>query len=57
MANCITITKQVHYDKNYIKTDKKSVGGSVFYVLPTTIGKVIITNEVTEEQVDEILKR
>ncbi len=43
--------------KGYIKTDKKSVAGSVFYVLPTTIGKVIITNEVTDEQIDEILKR
>lgn len=43
--------------KSYIKTDKKSVAGSVFYVLPTAIGKVIITNEVTEEQIDETLKR
>jgi 3-dehydroquinate synthase len=43
--------------KSYIKTDKKSVAGSVSYVLPTTIGKVIITNEVSEEQIDEILKR
>lgn len=43
--------------KSYIKTDKKSVGGSVFYVLPTTIGQVIITNEITEEQVDTILQR
>jgi len=43
--------------KSYIKTDKKSIDGSVFYVLPTTIGKVIISNEVTEEQIDEILNR
>ena len=42
--------------KSYIKTDKKSVGGSVFYVLPTTIGDVVITNEITEEQVDDVLK-
>ncbi len=43
--------------KAYIKTDKKSIGGSVFYVLPTTIGEVIITNEITEEQIDTVLKR
>ena len=43
--------------KSYIKTDKKSVGGSVFYVLPTTIGDVVITNEITEEQVDDAIKR
>ncbi len=42
--------------KAYIKTDKKSIGGSVFYVLPTEIGKVIISNEITEEQVNEILQ-
>lgn len=43
--------------KRYIKTDKKSIAGSVFYVLPTTIGKVVISNEITEEQIDEVLKR
>ncbi len=43
--------------KSYIKSDKKSIGGSVFYVLPTAIGDVLITNEVTEEQVDAVLKR
>ncbi len=43
--------------KSYIKTDKKSINGSVFYVLPTTIGDVVITNEVTEEQVDAVLKK
>ncbi|MCF8056113.1 MAG: 3-dehydroquinate synthase [Desulfocapsa sp.] len=43
--------------KAYIKTDKKSIDGSVFYVLPTTIGKVIITNEITEEQIDTVLRR
>ena len=43
--------------KSYIKTDKKTVGGSVFYVLPTTIGEVIISNEITDEQVDTVLHR
>lgn len=41
--------------KSYIKSDKKSISGSVFYVLPITIGEVIITNEVTEEQLDAVL--
>ncbi len=43
--------------KAYIKTDKKSVAGSVHYILPTSIGSVIISNEVTEEQVDTVLQR
>lgn len=43
--------------KSYIKADKKSIGGTVFYVLATTIGQVIITDEITEEQVDAILQR
>ncbi len=43
--------------KGYIKSDKKSIAGSVFYVLPTTIGKVIISDEVTEEQIDSVLQR
>lgn len=43
--------------KAYIKTDKKSIAGSVFYVLPTTIGKVLITNELTEQQIDDVLQK
>lgn len=42
--------------KNYLKTDKKTVGGRVFFVLPTAIGKVIITDNVTEEQIDKVLQ-
>jgi 3-dehydroquinate synthase len=42
--------------KSYMKTDKKSIGGSVFYVLPTAIGNVIITNDVSEGQIDAVLK-
>jgi 3-dehydroquinate synthase len=41
--------------KRYLLTDKKTVGGSVFYVLPTAIGKTVITDKVTEQQVDEVL--
>lgn len=43
--------------KKYLLTDKKTVAGSVFYVLPTTIGKVVITNEVSEDLVDAVLSR
>jgi 3-dehydroquinate synthase len=41
--------------KRYLLTDKKTVGGKVFYVLPTEIGKTVITDKVTELQVDEVL--
>lgn len=43
--------------RSYIKTDKKSIGGSVFYVLPTTIGEVIISNEITDSQLDILWQR
>ncbi len=43
--------------KGYLKNDKKSVGGRVAYVLPTRIGEVLITNEISEEQVDAVLNR
>ena len=43
--------------KKYLLTDKKTVAGSVFYVLPTAIGSVVITNEVSEAQVDAVLSR
>ena len=42
--------------KRYLKTDKKSIGGKVFYVLPTTIGKTSITAEVEESHVDQVLE-
>ncbi len=41
--------------KRYLLTDKKTVGGKVFFVLPTTIGKTVITDKVTEQQVDQVL--
>lgn len=43
--------------KKYLLTDKKTVAGSVFYVLPTTIGKVLITNEVSEAQLESVLQK
>ncbi len=42
--------------KKYLKTDKKAVSGRPFYVLPTTIGKVVITDDVAGELVDKALK-
>jgi len=41
--------------KKYLSTDKKSVGGRIFYVLPTSIDRIIITDEISEQQVDNVL--
>ncbi len=42
--------------KEYLKTDKKTVGGKVFFVLPSQIGKVEITYDVSEKIIDDVLK-
>ncbi len=41
--------------KAFFQTDKKTIGGRVFFVLPETIGRVIITDEVEKTHIDEIL--
>ncbi len=41
--------------KGYLQTDKKTVGGKVFFVLPTEIGKVKITDNVEEKMIDQVL--
>jgi 3-dehydroquinate synthase len=41
--------------KKYLLTDKKTVGGRVFYVLPERIGAVKITDQVRAEDVDAVL--
>ncbi|BHH82948.1 3-dehydroquinate synthase [Desulforhopalus sp. 52FAK] len=41
--------------KKYLLTDKKTVGGVVFFVLPTSIGETIVTDQVTSEQIDAVL--
>ncbi len=41
--------------KKYLLTDKKTVGGVVFFVLPTQIGDTVVTDKVTTEQVDVVL--
>jgi 3-dehydroquinate synthase len=42
--------------KGYLLTDKKTVSGRVFYVLPTSIDRIIITDEVSDRQVDDVLR-
>ncbi len=39
----------------YLKTDKKTVGGRVFFVLPTKIGEVTITDAVDENHIQRVL--
>ena len=41
--------------KGYLRTDKKTVAGRVFFVLPTQIGKVVITDQVSEGDIDAVL--
>jgi 3-dehydroquinate synthase len=53
------VTVPEHLDrlaiKRYLKTDKKAVGGKVFYILPDAIGSTYITDEVTKDMVDAVL--
>lgn len=41
--------------RKYLQTDKKTVGGRVFFVLPKKIGVVCITDQVNEADIDAIL--
>ncbi|MBW2501843.1 MAG: 3-dehydroquinate synthase [Deltaproteobacteria bacterium] len=41
--------------REFLQADKKTVGGRVFFVLPTSIGRVIITDEVEEEMLTRVL--
>ena len=41
--------------REFLQADKKTVGGRVFFVLPTSIGSVIITDEVEEEMLTRVL--
>ena len=41
--------------KSYLLTDKKNIDGKISYILPKTIGEVIITDDVTERDVDYVL--
>lgn len=42
--------------KAFLKTDKKAVAGRPFFVLPTQIGKVIITDDVADELIDQVIR-
>ncbi len=41
--------------KKYLQTDKKTVGGKVFFVLPTAIGKVEITANIDDNMLNRVL--
>lgn len=41
--------------RGYLPADKKTVGGQVFFVLPETIGTVVITDQVDENDIDAVL--
>lgn len=43
--------------KRFLQTDKKTTGGRVFFVLPETIGRVIVTDRVREKDIDEVLDK
>jgi len=42
--------------KRYLKTDKKAVSGKVQFVLPDKIGSTYISDELTEEMIDQVLE-
>jgi 3-dehydroquinate synthase len=42
--------------KNFLLTDKKTVSGRIFYVLPTSMDRIIITDEISEKHVDDALR-
>ncbi len=41
--------------KDYLKTDKKTIDGRPFFVLPTQIGKVVVTDDVEDSLVDQVV--
>jgi 3-dehydroquinate synthase len=55
----LPVTIPQEYDRariqEYLLADKKTIGGKVFFVLPTKIGKVIITDEVEAEMITKVL--
>ena len=55
----VTVPRQLDRQeiKKYLKTDKKTVAGRPFFVLPVTMGSVVITDEVPEELIDQALNK
>ena len=41
--------------RRYLQADKKTIGGRVFFVLPEAIGKVRITDQVQDADLDAVL--
>ncbi|MDD2466622.1 MAG: 3-dehydroquinate synthase [Desulfobulbus sp.] len=41
--------------RSYLQTDKKTVGGRVFFVLPESLGQVRITDQIAESDIDAVL--
>lgn len=41
--------------KRYLQNDKKTIGGRPFFVLPTKIGAVVVTDDVAEALLDQVL--
>ena len=54
----VTIPKELDRSRirEYLKTDKKAVSGKPFFILPTTIGKVVITDDVSEELIGQVIR-
>ncbi len=54
---CATIPAELNRQqiKEYLLTDKKTVGGRPFFVLPDRIGHVIITDEVADDLIDRVI--
>jgi len=53
----VTIPEELDREaiSGFLQTDKKNVAGRIFFVLPTAIGKVIVTSEVAPEDIDAVL--
>ena len=53
----VSIPRELDHNlmKSFLKTDKKAVAGKPFFVLPTRIGQVTITDDVAEELIDQAL--
>jgi 3-dehydroquinate synthase len=55
----LPLTIPQEYDRariqEYFLSDKKTVDGKIFFVLPTSIGKVIITDDIEEGLLAKVL--
>lgn len=41
--------------RGFLRTDKKNIAGRLHFVLPETVGKVVITDQVAEADIDAVL--